>query len=992
MRLIKKSVTENIYNTLTEGSFGDEVGFAEDADIEAMKDEFASKVVTMLGLQDYIADYITFDRFELHRGTSWTDSNPWMLVTMELPDDAVFELVEKDKVSYATAYQLNTNQDLTSYNCSIDIGRTSGRSSYFDVLCSLTMEPHYSYYSDLTEDQAKAIESDLAVETSSMEGNIVEVIKANYNDLLNIMLDNEYYEDEDLEESAESDGKILREPDMKRAKGSIKDWYTKNFPEDDLGAELPADVTFYDLFDALDSYRDVYELMAPADDSVVRERLFSELADIMGTDYDYVYNQWLKSVDNEKEETQADRVKKAFVKNDVLNYMWDNDIIIGAEYDHPEEYGEEHWNSLYKDAIKKAEEENNTDMVEKIKSLMTESADEDIIKKIKDEPMSEEDKKLLDQLVKAVDDGDMKTAYTIWFNVADYPDGLSEVEKYKQFKRMTDFYSAIPDEEVSKLEVYMKGVERDAYGDTGIDSKDTIMYKPEGRRVTFDELKAIMAQKIRDNKMGWVNTDSSTWDDEKVDREANNVAREEWFSAKRMNESTDEDLNKLKTELRSRAEDLKIKLDDQDLDKIVNNIKNKGFFIVNDIFTDDSDEYEWEQINMFLDNEIRNYIESGGKDLILSDIEAMVDGTGAQVVVEDIAEKAKSDELVNLVNSKNFKDKDEVIEFIETSDEVDALRNEDLEEAAKIKLTKFDWEDGLEDFEYYTDSDDDIYAKNIKSGRLYFCTGDGDPEVEIEDDSKYVLTEAAKPKKNKKEEEKRVIMQQGNVTCFKESDTKYLVFENENDNEVEYPDQDSAMEDFMNRVGIDPNAELTESVSRFKIRKRPIKESYGDIDPEEISPDAYLNIKDNGNGGMYVSTGIGDHTDLGSGNYTKIPDGEVSRLYKELRAKAKEKNVKVHDNFGENGAKNYDEVIPRYNADIDQDLKDLEPFKDRPLKRKELDAIRDITGRRDASGSSERQMKHRMSGEYGRLGDKLNGLKSRLNDLDEDGVKEIWIN
>ena len=218
------------------------------------------------------------------------------------------------------------------------------------------------------------------------------------------------------------------------------------------------------------------------------------------------------------------------------------------------------------------------------------------------------------------------------------------------------------------------------------------------------------------------------------------------------------------------------------------------------------------------------------------------------------------------------------------------------------------------------------------------------------------------------------------------------MFENENDNEKEYPDQDSAMEDFMNRVGIDPDAELTESVCSFKIRKRPIKESYGDIDPEEISPDAYLNIKDNGNGGMYVSTGIGDHTDLGSGNYTKIPDGEVSRLYKELRAKAKEKKVKVHDNFGENGAKNYDEVIPRYNADIDQDLKDLEPFKDRPLKRKELDVIRDITGRRDASGSSERQMKHRMSGEYGRLGDKIGTLKNRLSDLDEDGVKEIWIN
>ena len=77
------------------------------------------------------------------------------------------------------------------------------------------------------------------------------------------------------------------------------------------------------------------------------------------------------------------------------------------------------------------------------------------------------------------------------------------------------------------------------------------------------------------------------------------------------------------------------------------------------------------------------------------------------------------------------------------------------------------------------------------------------------------MNESAKPKKKKeskeKKDEKRVVMQQGNVTCFKENDNKFLVFENENDNEVEYKDQDSAMKDFMNRVGVDPNGGLTES-------------------------------------------------------------------------------------------------------------------------------------------------------------------------------------
>ena len=71
------------------------------------------------------------------------------------------------------------------------------------------------------------------------------------------------------------------------------------------------------------------------------------------------------------------------------------------------------------------------------------------------------------------------------------------------------------------------------------------------------------------------------------------------------------------------------------------------------------------------------------------------------------------------------------------------------------------------------------------------------------------LEEAKKPSKEKKED-KRVVMQQGNVTCFKENDNTYLVFENESDNEVEHDSEESAMHDFLERVGIDANAELKE--------------------------------------------------------------------------------------------------------------------------------------------------------------------------------------
>ena len=75
----------------------------------------------------------------------------------------------------------------------------------------------------------------------------------------------------------------------------IKDWYIKVYPTDELGVEIDDNITFYDLFAVLDTYKSVYEALNVWD-SIVRERVFGKLAEIMNVDYDYVYEQWLKSV------------------------------------------------------------------------------------------------------------------------------------------------------------------------------------------------------------------------------------------------------------------------------------------------------------------------------------------------------------------------------------------------------------------------------------------------------------------------------------------------------------------------------------------------------------------------------------------------------------------------------------------------------------------------------------------------------------------------
>ena len=75
---------------------------------------------------------------------------------------------------------------------------------------------------------------------------------------------------------------------------NIKDWYTNEYVNDDLGYEIPSNLRFIDVFEALNTYKDIYKLLGNAADSIIRERIFEKLAEIIKVDYDYIYDQWLK--------------------------------------------------------------------------------------------------------------------------------------------------------------------------------------------------------------------------------------------------------------------------------------------------------------------------------------------------------------------------------------------------------------------------------------------------------------------------------------------------------------------------------------------------------------------------------------------------------------------------------------------------------------------------------------------------------------------------
>ena len=75
---------------------------------------------------------------------------------------------------------------------------------------------------------------------------------------------------------------------------NIKNWYTKNYPTDDLGKEINSERNFWQLWTMMSQGYNPYEFL-DVYDSVVRERVMEKLSEILGVDYDVVYKTWLRS-------------------------------------------------------------------------------------------------------------------------------------------------------------------------------------------------------------------------------------------------------------------------------------------------------------------------------------------------------------------------------------------------------------------------------------------------------------------------------------------------------------------------------------------------------------------------------------------------------------------------------------------------------------------------------------------------------------------------
>ena len=73
----------------------------------------------------------------------------------------------------------------------------------------------------------------------------------------------------------------------------ISQWYIATYPNDEMGQDLKEGISFKDLLDALTASQEVYTFLGCAD-SIIRERVFTELSLRMGVGYEDVYKLWLK--------------------------------------------------------------------------------------------------------------------------------------------------------------------------------------------------------------------------------------------------------------------------------------------------------------------------------------------------------------------------------------------------------------------------------------------------------------------------------------------------------------------------------------------------------------------------------------------------------------------------------------------------------------------------------------------------------------------------
>ena len=119
-----------------------------------------------------------------------------------------------------------------------------------------------------------------------------------------------------------SEEEVVETSDEDELNSSVKEWYLNSFDVDNLGSEISENVTFGDVMRCLEEHNDFYECIGVGD-SVIRERVFEKLAEILNVEPLTVYYQWLKDdydwfADVEEDSVEEKPIEEEAVDNEDL--------------------------------------------------------------------------------------------------------------------------------------------------------------------------------------------------------------------------------------------------------------------------------------------------------------------------------------------------------------------------------------------------------------------------------------------------------------------------------------------------------------------------------------------------------------------------------------------------------------------------------------------------------------------------------------------------
>ena len=75
----------------------------------------------------------------------------------------------------------------------------------------------------------------------------------------------------------------------------IKKWYISTYPSDKLGYDINEYATFYDLYAGVKHGYDIYGFLG-VNDSLVRERIFLKLSNVINIEYEDLYTTWINNL------------------------------------------------------------------------------------------------------------------------------------------------------------------------------------------------------------------------------------------------------------------------------------------------------------------------------------------------------------------------------------------------------------------------------------------------------------------------------------------------------------------------------------------------------------------------------------------------------------------------------------------------------------------------------------------------------------------------